>query len=91
MKFYEIDAALQDAIIAAEKPVRLQIQIDTNGAGRFESVFEQDIIEANFYGLKEAAGGTSARGEILIAGNSVENPHPCEFSTLSFCSTKNSS
>ncbi|GHU68360.1 hypothetical protein FACS189447_10810 [Spirochaetia bacterium] len=32
----------------------------------FESVFEQDILEADFYGLKEAAGGTSARGEILL-------------------------
>jgi hypothetical protein len=64
MKFYEIDNALQEAIIAADKPVRLKIEIQV--AGYFESVFEQDIIEANFYGLKEAAGGTSARAEILI-------------------------
>jgi hypothetical protein len=32
----------------------------------FESVFEQDIIEANFFGLKEVAGGTTARGELLL-------------------------
>ncbi len=64
MIFYEIDNALQEAITAANKPVRIKIEFDV--AGHFESVFEQDIIEANFYGLKEAAGGTTARGELLI-------------------------
>ena len=64
MKFYEIDNALQDAINAAEKPVRLRIEFQV--AGHFESVFEQDIIEANFFGLKEVAGGTSSRGELLL-------------------------
>ena len=64
MKFYEIDNAIQEAIAAADKPVR--VKIDINHSGHFESVFEQDIIEANFYGLKEAAGGTSARGELLL-------------------------
>jgi hypothetical protein len=66
MKFYEIDNALQEAVIAADKPVRVRIQIDFTGNGDFESVFEQDIVEADFYGLKEAAGGTSARGEVLL-------------------------
>ena len=60
MKFYEIDNALQEAIIAADKPVRVRIQIELPWG--FEGVFEQDIIEAAFYGLKEAAGGTSSRG-----------------------------
>jgi hypothetical protein len=64
MTFYEIDNALKEAITAANKPIRIKIEFDI--AGHFESVFEQDIIEANFYGLKEAAGGTTARGEILI-------------------------
>jgi len=64
MKFYEIDSALQEAINAGDKPVRLRIDIQV--AGSFETVPEKDIIEANFYGLKEAAGGTSARGEITI-------------------------
>ena len=64
MNFYEIDNALQEAITAADKPIRLKIEIQV--AGHFESVFEQDIIEANFFGLKEAAGGTSARGELLL-------------------------
>ncbi|MDR0442123.1 MAG: hypothetical protein LBH44_01790 [Treponema sp.] len=64
MKFYEIDGALQEAVVAADKPVRLKIEIDVGG--HFVSVNEQDILEANFFGLKEAAGGTSARGEILI-------------------------
>jgi hypothetical protein len=68
MKFYEIDNALQEAINAADKPVRLRIEIQVNG--HFESVFEQDIVTADFYGLKEVAGGTSARGEILL-----DNPH----------------
>ena len=64
MKFYEIDNALQEAITTADKPIRLKIEIQL--AGHFESVFEQDIIEANFYGLKEVAGGTTARCELIL-------------------------
>ena len=64
MKFYEIDNALDEAIAAADKPIRIKIEIDFSGY--FESVFEQDIVEANFYGLKEVAGGTTARGELLL-------------------------
>jgi len=64
MNFYDIDNALKEAINAADKAVRLKIEIQV--AGHFESVFEQDIIEANFYGLKEVSGGTSSRGEILL-------------------------
>jgi hypothetical protein len=64
MKFYELDSALQEAIHAADKPVRLKIEIAF--AGYFESVFEQDILEVAFYGLKEKAGGTTARGEVLL-------------------------
>ena len=64
MKFYKIDNALQEAIAAADKPIRLKVEIDVGT--RFESIFEQDIVEANFWGLKEAAGGTTARGEILL-------------------------
>jgi hypothetical protein len=66
MRFYEIDNALIEAIGAGDKPLRVQIQIDFSGDGSFESVFEQDILEADFYGLKEVAGGTSARGEALL-------------------------
>jgi hypothetical protein len=66
MRFYEIDEALQEAIVAADKVVRVRIAIDFAGGGCFESIFEQDILEAAFYGLKEAAGGTSARGEVLF-------------------------
>ncbi|MDR1219721.1 MAG: hypothetical protein LBK73_08950 [Treponema sp.] len=64
MKFYELDNALQEAIIAAEKPVRVRIAVDFTGKGDVESVFDQDIWEADVDGLKEAAGGTSARGEV---------------------------
>jgi hypothetical protein len=70
MKFYEIDNALIEAIEAGDKPVRVRVQIDFAGGGAFETVFEQDILEADFYGLKEAAGGTSTRGEVLF-----DNPH----------------
>jgi hypothetical protein len=66
MKFYEIDQALIEAITAGDKPARVRIDIDFSGDGSFESVLEQDIVEADFYGLKEAAGGTSARGEVLL-------------------------
>jgi hypothetical protein len=66
MKFYEVDNALQEAIIAADKPVWVRIAVDFTGNGDFESVFEQDIVEASFYGLKEAAGGISAQGEVLL-------------------------
>jgi hypothetical protein len=78
MKFYEIDGALQEAITVGDKPVRLKIEIAF--AGHFESIFEQDILEANFYGLKETAGGTSARGELIIDnqyGVHAFNPHGC--------------
>ncbi|MDR2542039.1 MAG: hypothetical protein LBC80_01095 [Treponema sp.] len=65
MKFYDIDNALQEAINAADKPVRLKIEIDS-GLGFYYGIFEQDIIEANFYGLKETTGGTTARGDFLL-------------------------
>ncbi len=64
MKFYEIDNALQDAIIAGNKPIRLKIELEVTG--HFERIFEKDIVEANFFGLKEVADGTTARGEILL-------------------------
>ena len=69
MKFYEIDEALQEAIAAGDKPVKIRIEIQV--AGHYETVFEQDIIEANFYGLKEKAGGTSSRGEIVISNEQL--------------------
>jgi hypothetical protein len=66
MKFYEIDNALQEAITTADKPVRVRIAVDFTGKGGFESVFEQDILEAGFYGLKEAAGGYIGSGGSVI-------------------------
>jgi hypothetical protein len=66
MKFYEIDPALQEAIEAGDKPVRVGIAIDVTGNGDFENVFEQDILEAGFYGLREVTGETSVRGEVLL-------------------------
>jgi hypothetical protein len=64
MRFYEIPSALQIAINSGDLPVRLKIEIEVGS--HFETVFEQDIIEANFYSIKEAAGGISSRGELLI-------------------------
>jgi hypothetical protein len=60
MKFYEIDNAL---IEAGDKQVRVRIAIDLTGKGDFENVFERDIVEADFYGLKEAAGGLCPGGK----------------------------
>jgi hypothetical protein len=64
MKFYDIDNALNEAIEAADKAVRLKVEIQLNS--HFETVFERDIIEANFYSIKESSGGVSSRGEVLI-------------------------
>ena len=64
MNFYQIDGAVQDAIEAADKRIRLKIEIQANS--HFEQIFEQDIISAHFWGLKEAAGGVSSRGEVII-------------------------
>ena len=64
MKFYQVDNALQEAINAADKPVRLKIEIELGG--HFQSVFEQDIIEANFYSMKKVAGGVTTKGDVLI-------------------------
>jgi len=64
VNFYDIDNALQEAIAAGDKVVRLRVEIQVGG--HFESVFEKDIIEANFYSLKESEGGTSSRGDLLL-------------------------
>jgi hypothetical protein len=66
MKFYDIDTALIEAIESGDKPVRLGISLDWSGTGFYETVFEQDIIEASFFGLKEVTGGTTARGKVLL-------------------------
>ena len=68
MKFYELDDDLKNAVSSGDAPVRVKVEIDYGG--HFESVFEDDIVEADFYGIKEAAGGISARGELLL-----ENAH----------------
>ncbi|GHV80630.1 hypothetical protein AGMMS49944_24210 [Spirochaetia bacterium] len=66
MRFYDIDTALSEAIEKGTSPVRVRISLDWSGNGHVETVFEKDIIEASFTGLKEAAGGTTARGEVLL-------------------------
>ncbi|GHV77511.1 hypothetical protein AGMMS49942_23320 [Spirochaetia bacterium] len=66
MKFYSLDSALGEAIEQNDKPVRVQISLDWSGNGHVETVLEKDIIEASFTGLKEVAGGTTARGEVLL-------------------------
>ncbi len=69
MKFYEIDNALQDAIIAADKLVRIKIDIYFDN--EVLCINDSDIIEAQFFGLKEVTGGTSARGEISISNEQL--------------------
>jgi len=53
MRFYEIDNALQEAINTATRNIRLKMELEI--AGHFERIFEKDIVEASFFGLKEAA------------------------------------
>jgi hypothetical protein len=64
MRFYDIDNALKEAVEAGDKPVRVRVEIDRDGG--FEAVADRDVVETNFYGLKEVSGGTSARGEVLL-------------------------
>ncbi|AEF86399.1 hypothetical protein TREPR_2104 [Treponema primitia ZAS-2] len=64
MRFYAIDDSLKEAIDKGTAAVKVRVEIERGG--HFEAVFERDIIEASFYGLKEVAGGTSARGEVLL-------------------------
>jgi hypothetical protein len=64
MRFYEVDEALSEAIERGDSPVRVRVGIDRDG--HFEDVLEEDIVDASFIGLKEAAGGTSYRGEVLL-------------------------
>ncbi|MDR2741101.1 MAG: hypothetical protein LBB98_02985, partial [Treponema sp.] len=56
----------QPGVFAEQKLHLKHTNTTIHGGENFESVFEQDILEADFYGLKEAAGGTSARGELLL-------------------------
>ncbi|MDR1148971.1 MAG: hypothetical protein LBK66_10105 [Spirochaetaceae bacterium] len=64
MKFYQIDGGLDEAVAAGDKALRIMIEIDF--AGATYTVSERDILQADFYGLKEAAGGVTARGEVLL-------------------------
>jgi hypothetical protein len=66
MRFYQVDGALSEAVLAGDKPLRVRLEIDFGGDGFFSPVFENDILQADFYGLKEVSGGTTARGEILL-------------------------
>ncbi|MDR0383083.1 MAG: hypothetical protein LBH50_03765, partial [Spirochaetaceae bacterium] len=66
MRFYQIDGALEEAVEAGGKKARVRVEIDFGGNGVCHPVLEGDILRADFYGLKEAAGGVSARGELLL-------------------------
>ena len=61
MKFYQIDGAFSEAAAAGDKPLRIKIEIDFCGNGQFQPVLEKNILQADFYGLKEVSGGTTAR------------------------------
>lgn len=64
MKFYELDCGLSDAVTRGGLPLRLKIEIDAGGF--FVRVCENDILQADFFSLKKAGGGVSARGELLL-------------------------
>jgi hypothetical protein len=46
--------------------VKIRIEIDFLGKNEFAAVAEDDLLLADFYSLKEAAGGVSSYGEIVI-------------------------
>ena len=64
MRFYDVDPELQKVMNDAGNAVRLKIEFDFGG--RLEAVFERDIVSAYFVGIREAAGGVSARGDIVL-------------------------
>jgi hypothetical protein len=64
MKFYEIDSALLEAIKVGDKPLRVKMEIDVEGVTLI--IPHTDILEAGFFALREVAGGTALRGEVLI-------------------------
>jgi hypothetical protein len=66
MKFYQIDGGLGEAVAGGGKKARVRVEIDFGGNGVCHPVFETDILRADFYGLKEAVGGVTARGEVLL-------------------------
>ncbi|AEF83978.1 hypothetical protein TREPR_2043 [Treponema primitia ZAS-2] len=70
MRFYTVDDSLKEAIDKGMAAVRVRVSLDFAGNGVFETVSERDIIEASFFGLKETAGGTTARGELLLDNTS---------------------
>jgi hypothetical protein len=70
MKFYDVDAALQEAIIKADSLIRLRL--DILFSEQVISMTDDDIIEATFYGLKETAGGTSSRGEVIFINEKIK-------------------
>ena len=64
MRFYDVDQGLKDAMVDVSKPLRLKIEFHIGGLSH--CVFEKDIVSAVFIGIKEAAGGASTRGEIVL-------------------------
>ena len=64
MRFYDVDNDLLKAMNDAGNEARVKIEFELGG--RYEAVFERDIVSAYFVGMREAAGGVSARGEIVL-------------------------
>jgi hypothetical protein len=77
MKFYEIDDALSEGIEAGDKRLRLKLEYDLDGVTT--TVNENDVLEADFFTLKEVAGGVASRGEVFLDNSSgaysVDTPH----------------
>ncbi|GHU82707.1 hypothetical protein FACS189468_7190 [Spirochaetia bacterium] len=76
MMFYQIDGAVAEAIERGDSAVRIGLELDFSGQGVFETVPEDTLLEANFTGLKESAGGTSARGEVVL--DTTYGAYACE-------------
>jgi hypothetical protein len=66
MRFYDVSSEMLSAIEAGDLPLRVRIEIDLSRNGAFTVVDEKDVIQADFYSLKESGGGTAAYGEVLL-------------------------
>jgi len=61
MRFYDVDNDLLKAMTDAGNEARVKIEFELGG--RYEAVFERDIVSAYFVGMREAAGGWRRFGE----------------------------
>ena len=62
MKFFEINADLENAIKTRDVPVRIKIELVQGD--KILTIAHEDIVTAGFSGIRESGGGISSRGEV---------------------------